>query len=519
MAERGREDTNTIIPLNSKPGIQRDGTMFDSDSYVAGLWCRFVKGKPRKILGYRSMSSDYSGPIRQLFLDARGDTLGLFSGSPSKFEVGYFTESGFGSGTTDLTPVGFVADDNNMWQIDSMFDPTGGGSPVIFAHAAPNLNNIKNQSDKQIYYGDITSASPLIALPTSPLVSGGICVLFPYLFAYGDNGYVAWSDAADPTTWSGGDAGDANITNSKIIRMQAFTGGVNQSPGGLVWSLDKVYRASYVGSTNIFQFDFVGESSLIGADAVVEYDGLYYWPDNNGRFCVYNGTIREIENTYNKDFFFDNLNRSQRQKVIGTKVPRYGEIWWFFCNGQNVTEPNHAIVYNIPGNFWYDTALPEGGRTAALGPATFNYPIWAGYPDSSLSGIYNMWMHEFGYDRIYGSSTNAIRSSFETRMFSLPGEGWLGEGWTGKNLNTLVSRLEPDFLQSGDILFRVVTRRTPKSPDVDQETSFFAEDTEYRDISQYDGRIFRMLFESNTQNGYYIMGNPMLHVKEGSGRI
>lgn len=510
----------TIIPLSSKPGIQRDGTMFDSDCYVDGRWVRFVKDKPRKILGYRSMTGDYSGPVRQMYLDARGDTLGLFSGSPSKFEQGYFTESGFGSAPVDRTPSGFAADTNNMWQIDSMFDPTGGGDPVVFAIAAPNLNNIKSQTTGTIYYGSITSNAALTALPTAPAVSGGLAVLYPYLFAYGDNGYVAWSDAANPQAFNSGDAGSANITASKIIRAMAFTGGANSSPGGLFWSLDKVYRASYVGSPNIFQFDFVGESSLIGPDAVVEYDGLYYWIDSNGRFMMYNGTVREIDNVFNKDFFFDNLNRAQSQKVIGTKVPRYGEIWWFFCNGSTATEPNWAIVFNKNLNCWYDTPLPEGGRTAAISPGSFYYPIWAGYPDSSLTGIYNIWMHEFGYDRILGSQTDAINSFFETAMISLASGGWIGSGsWSGKDVNTLTFRMEPDFVQIGDITFNIVSRRTPKSPDVSQAQRFFLDDTEYVDLPQYDGRIIRGRFQSNVQNGNYIMGEPLLHVKEGGGRM
>ena len=37
--------------------------------------------------------------------------------------------------------------------------------------------------------------------------------------------------------------------------------------------------------------------------------------------------VREIENTLNVNWFFDNLNGAQRQKVFGFKVPRFGEIW------------------------------------------------------------------------------------------------------------------------------------------------------------------------------------------------
>ena len=41
-----------IMLLRPSPGIQRDGTQFDSTGYIDGEWVRFYKGKPRKIGGH-----------------------------------------------------------------------------------------------------------------------------------------------------------------------------------------------------------------------------------------------------------------------------------------------------------------------------------------------------------------------------------------------------------------------------------------------------------------------------------
>jgi hypothetical protein len=58
---------------------------------------------------------------------------------------------------------------------------------------------------------------------------------------------------------------------------------------------------------------------------------------------LYNGVVKEIPNTFNQNYFFDNLNYAQRQKVYATKVSRYGEIWWFYPSGDS-TECNDAVI-------------------------------------------------------------------------------------------------------------------------------------------------------------------------------
>lgn len=509
----------SIIPINTKPGIQRDGTMFDSDAYVDGIWTRWIAGKPRKMGGYRQMSAQFTGPMRQIYFRPLDTQFAIFSGSSDKLEVGYFTNSGFGSAPVDITPDGFAADPHNMWQMDGMFDPTGQHAALIFAIATPSLAIPEEENDAVIYFGHADSTSAFTALTNAPNVSGGLVVLHPYLFAYGSNGSVAWSNAGDPTTWDpaamGSDAGSANITENKILRGVPFTGGTTGAPGGLFWSLDKLIRASYVGGTAIFQFDYQGEASLIGADAVVEFNGLYYWVEHN-RFCMYNGTIIEMQNTMNMDFFFENINNNQHQKVVGFKIDRFGEIGWMFCLGQ-ATEPNWAIIYNTRQDCWYDTPLPEGGRSAVISSSTFNYPIWAGLPVPSDTA-YPLWQQELGWDKIVGQKTDAIRSYFETSMFSLASEGWLQQGWSGKDQNTLTWRLEPDFVGDGTMSVQVIARGTPQGADVILDSANFEMDTPFFDFNKLDGRIVRLGFESNVQGGNYKMGKPLLHVQPGGGR-
>jgi hypothetical protein len=120
---------------------------------------------------------------------------------------------------------------------------------------------------------------------------------------------------------------------------------------------------------------------------VIEYDGIYYWIGVD-RFLLYNGTVKEIENNMNQNYFFDNLNYDAREKVWVTKVPRYGEIWWYYPRGDS-TECNDAIVYNIRENTWYDAGGAIGARrSAGYFSQVFAFPVAADWVTTVSEAVF-----------------------------------------------------------------------------------------------------------------------------------
>ena len=55
MADTQDKNFNLIYTLGVTAGIKRDGTTFDSREYSDGTWCRFQRGVPKKMGGYRQM--------------------------------------------------------------------------------------------------------------------------------------------------------------------------------------------------------------------------------------------------------------------------------------------------------------------------------------------------------------------------------------------------------------------------------------------------------------------------------
>lgn len=366
--------------IQSLAGIKRDGTRLQGDYYIDGQWCRFQRGLPRKMGGYRAISQAISGLARGTYSFGADNTVYMHFGSGSYLErLQLDMVSGTASPVTDRTPSAYVANTNNMWTMDSLFDPVTTNSQII-AHAAPNVNDISSTVNKPLWTGNVTGTSPLTALGgTSPSISGGICVMHPYIVAYGNSGYVAWSNPADPTDWTTANGGgEANVTSQKIVCGMPTRGGAANSPAGLLWSLDSLIRMTFTGITDTwFSFDTISdESSILSSQSVIEYDGVYYWCGID-RFLLYNGVVREVPNSLNINWFYDNLNYTQRQKVFAFKVPRWGEIWWCFPYG-DATECTHAVILNVREQCWYDTILPNGGRCDGQYPTVYQLPIMVG---------------------------------------------------------------------------------------------------------------------------------------------
>lgn len=500
-----------VIPIGSAPGIQRDGTRFSSDAYADALWCRFQTGKPRKMKGYQSVSSTLPELVYGMRVDSNNGLIYAHMGSATKLTQMVMNTSAALNAQNDRTPAGLVNSTDNMWQFDVMRDNAGGGSRRLIAHAAPNLSAIDSTAEREIWYGDVSGAGILTDSGMDPQ-SGGVIVANPYLLTFGNDGRVDWSAANDPTATDQ----TAFVTGSKIVAGVATRGG-GQGPGVLLWSLDAVVRGQFNDpATSTFAFDeLTTQSSILSSQCVIEYDGIYYWAGVD-RFLMFNGVVREIPNSFNLNYFFDNLNFTQRQKVFSYKVPRWGEIWWCYPRG-SATECTHAVIFNVRENVWYDTELPDGGRTAGYFAKVYNRPFMCDLVE--VSSKFTLWQHEIGTDKILAGVVNPIRSYFETADITLI-KGQQGQG-TSKALR--VSRIEPDFVQEGVLRVTATGQSNPRAPVDPGETFTFpavATTAEEQTVMMKETRrLMRFTFESNVAGGNYQMGMPIAHVENSDSRV
>ena len=658
--------TKKVFALDTKPGIQRDGTVFDADAYTDGRWVRFQRGRPRKMGGYREIVDDLAGPSRGIYLNPQQSFNNVFNGYSGGLQVLPIDNTGIGSGITDFTLTGFTANANNLWQFDTFFDGTGSGNNLLLAHPGQNLSLIDNNVNTPVLGGTITgtslspigvftavaatitsgsatitlaaantqigagqvvtgtgipSAATVVSISGTTLiisanatangasitltfdnqisVSGGVVTLHPYVFVYGNDGLISNCSAGNVNDWVSVDANEVSVATGKIVQGLPVRGGSN-APSGLFWSLDSLIRVSFIGGAGTpaqyWRYDLISsQSSILSSQSVIEYDGVYYWCGVD-RFLLYNGVVKEIPNAFNQNHFFDNLNYAQREKIWVTKVPRFGEIWWFYPSG-TATECNDAVIYNVRENVWYDAGFAVGAqRSAGYFSQVFHYPISSDWNVNATGGIltatitnagaaytngtYNntvltggsgtgatanitvagnvvtavvinghgvnyvigntlsatiaggsgfvltvatlmsfvsLYQNEIGTDKVSGALSVAIESYFETSDLGLVAGGPSQPSPVGENRWLRLERVEPDFIQEGDMDLYVTGRPFAQTADVTSAAYTFSSSTGKIDMRE-QRRELRLKFVSNVAGGDYQVGKILLDADVGDSR-
>lgn len=575
-----------LVRVQSSPGIQRDGTVTAAQAYVNGIWTRWQRNLPRKMGGYKVTEQYLSNISRALVTQAQSGYRYTYSGNATG--VDFFTIDNFGvsstviqppiPATTNPTTTGLPATGNflnlNSWQFETQFDNATGIS-LLFAHCNQNLLDPSNGANFPLYCAATYSPNnwnyftPAGAGPTAETgfiqvpgfgtgsdghggtqqalfpngISGGICSLAPYMTVYGNDGFLAWSAPGYPTDFVGTSQGSlfvgaTRITNQKVLKGLPLRGGGGLSPNGLYWSVDSVVRATFIGIPNgTFQFDQITcQSSVLSDRSIIEESGTFYWAGVD-RILQYNGVVSEVPNTMNLNFFFDNINQTYAGKSFVMKIPRYGELW--FCAPLfGATECNWAIIYNYREKTWYDTQLPNFGRSSGLhadnlignlmgGVAPYVTNI-AGPPNTytpTPTTFYNMWEHEQGLDEVgVGYVTKAIPASFTTAPITALASDPPGDTTTHLGI------LQPDFIQTGDMTVTVLKKNNAAGPQytgvtatiqanpLTESTGVQNQQTAYVVPLKDAAKIVQLQFTSNVLGGNFQMGRTMVEVSPDGER-
>ncbi len=364
----------------------------------------------------------------------------------------------------------------------------------------------------------------------------GLVSLAPYLIVYGNDGFFAWSTPGYPTDFLGVALGDlyvgaTRITAQKIIRGFPLRGGGGYSPAGIFFSVDSLVRATFVGIPNgTWQFDqLTNNISVLSDDAIVEDNGVFYWAGVD-HFYMFNGTVQEIPNSQNINWFFDNINTAYAAKSFAFKVTRYGEIWWCYPRG-TATECSHAVIYNYREKCWYDTPLPDL-RSSGIYGDNFIGTIMASavpytYYSLNSSGVqtqytaYNLWQHEQGTDQVFINNAQiaAVESYFTTGPISAL------TGNPPADVMTSIEQLKPDFIQSGNLSVSVLKQNNANAPVIAGSTGIILEPTPTgtSTLNQVvplkdTAKILRIKVDSNVIGGNYQAGRSLLVINQDGER-
>jgi hypothetical protein len=205
-----------------------------------------------------------------------------------------------------------------------------------------------------------------------------------------------------PQTWEPGvstDTADELEINSTspILDMAELRGNM------YIYSSDTIHVLSInTGVTRVQPYS--KGYGILNQGCIAEFDGKHFVVDKNDIYIHGgSGSIESIANMRIRDYFFDNLNKTESNKVLVNRNSRNDEIW--VCYPKGTSEVcNEALVYQYKNNTWSIRDLPNV-------TSMFNGPSPEGseYLYSKermymLTGGYNVLLSDQGYSMWDGSS-------------------------------------------------------------------------------------------------------------------
>lgn len=439
--------------LQTLPGIMRDNPLGNVDSFTNGDMVRIYGMGMRKMGGWEKIFGD-SDIIRELYATSINGNIRLFAFSNRRIkQIDFNRETYEIISLVDRTPVNWhipTVDEGDFnfsitgWTI--LVDLPGGESiqvPYLFFVGLPTANDPSSEVEKIIFQGRIDLNTPFEELINSedgfPVqTSGGIVLFNEYLIRYGNKGLIHWSDLKDPFKWQ--NTSYLPIASQKILSQKISLNSL------FFWANDTSFVEVRPDPTAVFIYVLRGNTTLLSPRAIVSgRNNAFYWIGIGG-FYVWNGVVSQLENNFNKLFFFNNLNTTIKGKVFGQYIENFNEIWWCFPKIGS-SENNASLIYNITQNSWTDNTL---SRFAGVSNAITQKPIFASTKESFTEALtYPLFLHEVGWNHVEDNIAFPITAFLETNRFSLRSMG----NSENKDKQMKITLLEPDVLmdQSANI--------------------------------------------------------------------
>jgi hypothetical protein len=135
-----------------------------------------------------------------------------------------------------------------------------------------------------------------------------------------------------------------------------------------------------------------------------------------------------------------------------------------------------------------------------------------------VDGGYILWQHEFGLNRVTNAGETAITANFTTCDISWVGGTPAQDAPQGINRRFHIRRIEPDFVQSGNMSLTIKGRKFASGPyEENSGPYFFDTDTPKIDL-RVEYREASLQFQSDDLDGNFEMGRILITAEYGDER-
>lgn len=190
---------------------------------------------------------------------------------------------------------------------------------------------------------------------------------------------IRWSSTEDLNDWvptSTNTSGDLRLySGSKIVS------GVRSRLETIIFTDVSVHTLPFIGGFDVFGLNIVGENvSILSPNCAVPIDHRVLFMAESD-FYLYDGIVRVVPCDV-RNFVYDNLNVTQKDKVHGGLNREFNEVWWFY--------PSFDVDAWVQQDF--SLGLPPGyqiGPASNEPPSLFNDVVFqADYEGANLATTY-----------------------------------------------------------------------------------------------------------------------------------
>ena len=199
-----------------------------------------------------------------------------------------------------------------------------------------------------------------------------------------------------------------------------------------------------------------------------------------------------------------------------------GDLTPTFAPGSYLTfsqTPGNAVFQIANAKFYSNAAIGANGVTLVTSATSFGVAPAANTLAYQIQGGYPIWQHETGLDQVSFKEQTAIYSSYTTGDIS-----WVGGTTTpantpaiGNNRRMHIRRIEPDFVQAGNLSLTIVGRKFAASQVENSGPYIFSPSTEKIDL-RVEHREVQFQVISNEIGGNYEQGRLLVTQELGDER-
>jgi hypothetical protein len=388
---------NSIYTLQVQAGIKRDGTVFETEEFTDGVWCRFQRERARKIGGYKTIFNSLIGIYRGMVIQPYNGVNYIFAGNFNELDV--FTTGAnysFGSGPfkAQILPgqVGLqvVNPTTNSIQIAGTSGVSGAvkyfpvGTKIIFSQSGTPTTYTTTSVSYAAPYVQLGFSGTIPSTPTQAWIQNAEVftpdpVGGPYRLDWQFDSVFSPSGGQLQILAHPG----YNLVNiDSGVPSQVLVGNITPSTGGETWT-------------------FTGLSDSAGPNPTYQPISV------DGGVCV----LYPFTFVYGSHGYLANNNVSTQTTSV--TYPQQSLYDWNGPLANQINVASSKIVKGLPvrggtnspsGLFWATDSLIRVSFTAANAPTYWNYDIVSSQISimssnaiAEMDGVY-FWM---GVDRFY----------------------------------------------------------------------------------------------------------------------